>query len=136
MKALPAALALVLLSAGAARTQDERIDCTSQGLNMRQLDQCAGLEFNAAEARLEALYRAMSAKYDAPNRALFEAAQKSWRAWRDVECEYETNGTAGGTINSMMQTECRTAKTGARLKELDAQLHCEEGDLSCNAPRQ
>lgn len=135
MRALLAALAVVLLSGGAARAQDEKIDCTSQNLNMMQLDQCAGREFKAAEGKLDALYRSMMAKYDAPNRALLEAAQKSWRAWRDAECEYVTNGTAGGTINSMMQTKCRTARTNARVKELDAQLHCEEGDLSCNAPR-
>lgn len=135
MKALLAALIVVGLSGAAARAQGEKIDCTSQSLNMRQLDQCAGAVFKAAEARLEALYLSMRAKYDAPNGALFEAAQRSWRAWRDAECEYTTNGTAGGTINSMMQTKCRTAKTEARVKELDAQLHCEEGDLSCNAPR-
>jgi uncharacterized protein YecT (DUF1311 family) len=135
MKALLAALIVILLSGNAARAQDEKIDCASQSLNQMQLDQCAGREFKAAEARLDALYLSMRAKYDAPNGALFEAAQRSWRAWRDAECAYETNGTAGGTINSMMQTKCRAARTSARLKELDAQLHCEEGDLSCNAPR-
>jgi uncharacterized protein YecT (DUF1311 family) len=136
LAALLTVSSVVLLSGTAVRAQDETIDCTSQSLNMMQLDQCAGREFKAAEVRLDTLYLSMMAKYDAPNRALLEAAQKSWRAWRDAECEYETNGTAGGTINSMMQTKCRTAKTSARLKELDAQLHCEEGDLSCNAPRQ
>jgi len=135
MKTLLATLAIVLVSGSAARAQDEKIDCASQSLNMRQLDQCAGRDFKAAEARLDALYLSMRAKYDAPNRTLFEAAQKAWRTWRDAECEYVTNGTAGGTINSMMQTKCRTDRTNARLKELDAQVHCEEGDLSCNAPR-
>jgi len=136
MKALLVAVTVVLLSGTAVRAQDQKIDCTSRSLNMMQLDQCAGREFRAAEATLDALYLSMMAKYDAPNRALFEAAQRSWRAWRDAECEYETNGTAGGSINSMIQTQCRTAKTNGRLKELDAQLHCGEGDLSCNAPRQ
>jgi len=135
MKALLAALTLVLLSSSATRAQDEKIDCTSQSLNMMQLDQCAGRVFKAAEAKLDALYLLLMKKYDARNGALLEAAQRSWRTWRDAECEYETNGTAGGSINSMMQTKCRTEKTEARLKELDAQLHCEEGDLSCNAPR-
>ncbi len=134
MKALLAALTFVLLSGSAVRAQDEKIDCTSQSLNMRELDQCAGRVFKAADARLEALYRLLMKKYDAPNGALLAAAQKSWLAWRDAECSYETNGTAGGSINAMMWTKCRTAKTEARFKELDAQLHCEEGDLSCNAP--
>jgi hypothetical protein len=33
----------------AVDAQDEKIDCTSQSLNMMQLDQCAGREFRAAE---------------------------------------------------------------------------------------
>src|SRR5258708_14245416 len=135
MKALVVALSVVLLSGSAARAQDGTVDCASQSLNQMQLDLCAGRAFKAAEAALDALYLSMMAKYDAANRALLEAAQKSWRVWRDAECTYETNGTAGGTINSMMQTTCRTAKTSARIKELDGQLHCEEGNLLCNAPR-
>ena len=134
MKAL--LVSFLLFVAVAAYAQDaDKIDCKSESLNMMQLDQCAGREFKATEARLDALVRELSGKYDPPNRALLEAAQKAWRAWRDAECDYETNGTAGGTINSMMNTKCRTAKASARLKELDAQLHCEESDLSCNAPR-
>ena len=134
MKVLLATLTVLLLSGSAVRAQDEKIDCTSQSLNMRELDQCAGRVFKAADARLEALYRLLMQKYDARNGALLAAAQKSWLVWRDAECSYETNGTAGGSINAMMWTKCRTAKTEARFKELDAQLHCEEGDLSCNAP--
>ena len=133
MKAL--LVSFLLLAAAGARAQDvDKIDCKSESLNQFELNQCAAREFNAVETRLDALVRELSGKYDPPNRALLEAAQKSWRAWRDAECDYETNGTAGGTINSMMNTKCRTAKAGARIKELDAQLHCEEGDLSCNAP--
>ena len=133
MKALLACLLMLLPIS--ARAQSDKIDCTSESLNQFELDQCAGRDFKAVEARLDALVRELSGKYDPANRALLEAAQKAWRAWRDLECNYETNGTAGGTINSMMNTKCRTAKANARLEELEAQLHCEEGDLTCNAPR-
>jgi len=134
MKALLVSL-LMLLPVGAQAQDADKIDCTSESLNQFELDQCAGRDFKAVEARLDALVRELSGKYDPANRALLEAAQKAWRAWRDLECNYETNGTAGGTINSMMNTKCRTAKANARLEELEAQLHCEEGDLTCNAPR-
>ena len=122
-----------LLCTGAAQA-DDKINCKSGDLNQMQLDQCAGIDFNAADARLNALYKAMMSKYDAPNQALLKTAQRAWIGFRDAECTYETNLTVGGTINSMEDTICRTEKTNARIKELNAQLHCAEGDLTCNAP--
>jgi uncharacterized protein YecT (DUF1311 family) len=123
----------VLLLASSAHA-DDKIDCKSQNLNQMQLDQCAGMDFTAADAKLNALYKAMMAKYDAANGALLKSSERAWISYRDAECDYETNLTVGGTINPMMDTMCRTDKTNARIKELNAQLHCAEGDLSCNAP--
>ncbi|HEY5337452.1 MAG TPA: lysozyme inhibitor LprI family protein [Rhizomicrobium sp.] len=127
------ALPVLLLASSGARA-DDRIDCKSQSLNQMQLDQCAGMDFQKSDAKLNALYKTLMTKYDAPNGALLKSAEKAWLAYRDAECAYETNLTVGGTINPMMDTMCRTTKTDARVKELNAQLHCEEGDLSCNMP--
>ena len=134
MKTLFAVSAMVLLAASGARA-DEKINCKSQDLNQMQLDQCAGQDFTVADGKLNALYKTMMAKYDAANQAKLKTAEKAWLTYRDAECDYETNGTAGGTINPMMDTMCRTTKTNDRIKELNAQMHCAEGDLSCNAPR-
>jgi uncharacterized protein YecT (DUF1311 family) len=128
-----AAVAAALLASASAHAGD-KLDCKSDDLNQMQLDQCAGQDFTAADTRLNALYKTIMAKYDAPNQAKLKTAEKAWLSYRDAECDYETNGTAGGTINPMEDTICRTAKTNARIKELSAQLHCAEGDLSCNAP--
>lgn len=133
MKAILIAAGLVLLAGKAARA-DDKINCKSQSLNQMELDQCAGQDFQASDAKLNALYKSMMAKYEAPNQAKLKTAEKAWLTYRDAECAYETNGTAGGTINPMMDTMCRTTKTDARIKELTAQLKCAEGDMSCNAP--
>jgi uncharacterized protein YecT (DUF1311 family) len=133
MKAILIAAALMLLAGTAARAAD-KINCSSQNLNQFDLDQCAGQDFRASDAKLNALYKSMMAKYDAPNQAKLKTAERAWLTYRDAECDYETNGSAGGTINPMMDTICRTTKTDARIKELTAQLKCAEGDLSCNAP--
>lgn len=127
------ALAL-LLGSGIAAHAGDKIDCKSQNLNQMQLDQCAGMDFTAADAKLNALYKTMMAKYDAANGALLKSSERAWIAYRDAQCDFATNGTAGGTINPMMDTMCRTEKTNARIKELNAQLHCAEGDMDCNAP--
>jgi uncharacterized protein YecT (DUF1311 family) len=123
----------LLLAAGAARA-DEKINCKSGDLNQMELDQCAGRDFTAADAKLNTLYKVMMSKYDAANGALLKASERAWIAYRDAQCDFATNGTAGGTINSMEDTICRTGKTNDRIKELNAQLHCAEGNLDCNAP--
>jgi uncharacterized protein YecT (DUF1311 family) len=129
-----AIFALPLLLIASAAQADDKIDCKSQELNQMQLDQCAGQDFDKADAKLNTLYKTMMSKYDATNGALLKAAERAWIAYRDAQCDFATNGTAGGTINSMMDTMCRTEQTNARIKELNAQLHCGEGDLQCNAP--
>ncbi|HEX3808136.1 MAG TPA: lysozyme inhibitor LprI family protein [Rhizomicrobium sp.] len=140
MKAiLMGALALMALAAVPARAADDPFkgtNCKSEELNQGQLDYCAGKTYEAADAKLNALYRELTAKYDAPNAAMLKKAEVAWIAFRDAECNYETNGTAGGTINPMEQTICGTNKTNARIAELTAQLKCEEGDMLCNMPVQ
>ena len=129
MKRIAAAILLCLCADGPAQA----LNCQSPA-NTVEMDRCAGRDFQAADAKLNALYRSMMSRYDAANQTALKAAEKSWMLYRDAECTFETNGTAGGTINSTMFTQCRTAKTNARLRDLNAQLHCAEGDLSCNAP--
>jgi uncharacterized protein YecT (DUF1311 family) len=133
MKIVRMVAAALLLAIGAARA-DDKIDCKSQDLNQMQLDQCAGQDFEKADAKLNVLYKQMFPKYDAANAALLKKSELPWIAYRDAECDFATNGTAGGTINPMMDTICRTNMTNARIKELDAQLHCAEGNIDCNAP--
>lgn len=109
------------------------IDCKSPG-NQMELDFCAGVDFKAADGKLNALYQALMGKYNINNQALLRDAEEKWIAWRDSECAYETATTVGGTIHSMMETQCDTEKTDARIKDLERQRDCQEGDISCNPP--
>lgn len=127
----------LLLFAQAATAADAppalAIDCKNAA-NQMELDYCAGQDFKAADARLNALYQGLMAKYDNNNQALLRDAEEKWLAWRDAECAYENELTMGGTVHSMMQTECDTDKTNVRIKELERQRDCQEGDISCNPP--
>lgn len=127
------AAAALLLVSGAAQASD-KLHCNSDNLNQMQLDQCAGIDFTAADAKLNALYKILMTKYDAANGAKLRVAERAWLTYRDAQCDFATNGTAGGTINPTMDTMCRTEKTNDRIKELTIQLKCPEGDMSCNAP--
>jgi len=117
----------------AAATPAPTIDC-KQAATQIELDYCAGLDFKAADAKLNALYQLLMTKYDVQNQALLRAAEEKWIAWRDTECAYETALTVGGTIHPMMDTMCTTEKTLAHIKELERERDCQEGDLTCNPP--
>jgi uncharacterized protein YecT (DUF1311 family) len=133
MKSFALVTALFTFSVTAAQA-DDKLNCNSQNLNQFQLDQCAGQDFTKSDVKLNTLYRDLLKRYDADNATKLKTAERAWLAYRDAECDYETNSTAGGTINPMMDTMCRTEKTNARIKDLDTQLRCPEGDLSCNLP--
>ncbi len=108
-------------------------DCNKAQTQM-ELDYCAGKDFEAQDKKLNALYRKLMAGYDAKNQSLLRTAEKNWLAYRDSECEFETAESEGGTIHPMEGSLCLTEKTKARIKELQAQGDCAEGDLTCNLP--
>jgi uncharacterized protein YecT (DUF1311 family) len=110
-----------------------QIDCKLPA-NQMELDYCAGVDFKAADGKLNALYQGLMAKYNTNNQALLRDSEEKWIAWRDSECAYENALTVGGTIHPMMETQCDTEKTNARIKDLERQRDCEEGDISCNPP--
>jgi uncharacterized protein YecT (DUF1311 family) len=131
VRAMVIAAALAVL--GSPVQAADKLDCKNAETTY-ELDQCAGKDFQAADTKLNTIYRQLMSKYDSASQALLKTAQRNWLTFRDSECTYETNGTVGGSMNAMMFTTCKTEKTNARVKELNAQLHCEEGDMSCNAP--
>lgn len=112
---------------------DPPVNCKDPGTTY-EMNVCAGRDFTKADAALNALYRQLYGKYDAGNKTLLQAAQRTWLKFRDDECDYETALTIGGTIHSTMVTNCDTELTLERIKRLKAQAACEEGDMSCNHP--
>lgn len=114
---LRVALALLSLPA-AAQTQ-------------RDLDAAAGTAFAQADRRLNAVYKGLMDKISANGQARLREAQQSWLRFRDQECLFESLGTEGGSIHSMIVTQCRTRLTEQRVADLEHQLDCPEGDVSC-----
>jgi uncharacterized protein YecT (DUF1311 family) len=130
---LAAVVAAGLAIAAPGQAAGEKLNCTNPDTTY-EMNMCAGRDFTAADGTLNALYKQLMAKYDAGNKQLLLAAQRSWLKFRDDECDYETALTIGGTIHSTMVTNCDTELTLERIKRLKAQAACEEGDMSCNHP--
>ncbi len=130
---LLAAGAPLLAANAAGAPPSPKVDCRNAETQM-DLDFCAGKDFTAEDGKLNAIYATLMKKYGASDRATLKTAEKKWLAYRNAECSYETADTVGGSIHPMVETECRTEKTTARVKELQTQLDCQEGDTSCNLP--
>jgi uncharacterized protein YecT (DUF1311 family) len=96
-----------------------------------ELNQQAAADLRKSDEQLNAVYNKLRAKVSDAGKKSLQAAQQSWLRFRDQECEFETMGTVGGTIHSMIVAICLTRLTDQRIKDLDAQLNCKEGNLSC-----
>jgi uncharacterized protein YecT (DUF1311 family) len=49
---------------------------------------------------------------------LFEAEQRTWRAWRDAHCDVVAFEVEGSSAEAMVRMDCRTGLTVKRTKEL------------------
>jgi uncharacterized protein YecT (DUF1311 family) len=112
------ALAAAAIGSAAAQSQME-------------LNAQAAADLRKSDGQLNAVYTKLRAKISDAGKKSLQAAQQSWLRFRDQECEFETMGTVGGSIHSMVVALCLTRLTDQRIKDLDAQLNCKEGDLSC-----
>jgi uncharacterized protein YecT (DUF1311 family) len=91
----------------------------------------AGSALQKSDAQLNAVYNKLRARISDAGKQKLLLAQQSWLRFRDLECEFETMGTVGGSIHSMIVAICLTRLTDQRIKDLEVQLNCKEGDLSC-----
>ena len=96
-----------------------------------ELNAQAAADLRKSDQQLNAVYNKLRAKISDAGKKSLQDAQQSWLRFRDQECEFETMGTVGGTIHSMIVAICLTRLTDQRIKDLEAQLNCKEGDLSC-----
>ena len=119
-RACVCAAALMALAAGAASAQTQL-----------EMNERAGSGLRQAEARMDAIYVKVLGRISDAGKENLQAAQETWLRFRDQECEFETMGTVGGTIHSMVVAICLTRLTDQRIKDLEAQANCQEGNLSC-----
>ena len=104
--------------AAAASDPSASLNCKTATVQM-DLDACADRDFQAADKKLNAVYRALMQKAEAGDQALLKAAERNWLAYRDSECAYETSDSSGGSIHPMEVSACLTEKTKARIAELN-----------------
>jgi len=112
------AMALTPLTPAAAQSQME-------------MNERAENDFTKADKSLNEIYKKLMATISPEGRARLRDVEKVWIQFRDEECAFETLGTVEGSIHPMVLLYCKGRLTNQRIKDLDAQLNCEEGDVSC-----
>lgn len=120
---------LALLAIGPATAFAERsalvvdgVPCGSEDAQYF-LNECAKLEFKAADARMSKVFQSVLARTPAPARSALAAEQAAWRSQllracvKDVD---EGEPGEGGSAQTQWLNECMTAKVRQRIAELEA----------------
>lgn len=107
---------------------EDEIDCAN-AMAQQEMNICAHLDFEKADAELNAVWRQAKASADEMDSQQDEesmkgaakallAGQRGWIAYRDGACELAGWEAHGGTMEPMLVSGCLAEKTRARTKEL------------------
>jgi uncharacterized protein YecT (DUF1311 family) len=114
-----AATAIVVMFFAPAQAQD--IDChnwPNKSLNQHEMNMCQERDYQAADAQLNAAYRALTGLMTPDMRTRLVAAQRAWVQFRDRECAFETADSEGGSMHPLVHYGCLARLTKVRTREL------------------
>lgn len=120
MRSIVIAVGMVL-----AASSTQAADCRHAVLQA-QMNACAAEAYEKADRELNAAYRELQARAQGEIAKLLVAAQRAWVAFRDAECAFAASGSAGGSIQPMVISNCLEGLTKKRTAELKAYLSCQE----------
>ncbi|WP_455922299.1 lysozyme inhibitor LprI family protein [Pseudomonas putida] len=123
-------LAALFAPAAALAATAPRLDCANASTTVA-MTQCAALDADAAEAKLNAAYKALVKQLSQPDTATdnytrmrqkLQTAQRAWITFRDADCEavYQVNIT--GTLRGLAALGCKRQRAEQRTRELQAYL--------------
>lgn len=125
---LSAALAIAVATTPA--THAAATDCAA-AKTQADLATCTAKDAASADAALNAVYKALAGRLAPADQQRLRDAQRAWIPFRDKECAFRTQPYADGSVYSSLVGTCKAELTEARLTQLQHQLQCPEGDLSC-----
>lgn len=107
------------------------VQAPAHAQSQTELNQKAGTALQDADRQLNTVYTKLRTKLGPESRARLQAAEEAWIRFRDRECAFIGGPTTGGSINGMIIAQCQARLTLVRVKDLETQLNCQEGDMSC-----
>lgn len=120
-------MSLMLLAAAA---QEPEVDCDNPQYQV-EMNFCAGRDFDAADAELNAQWKLTVAALKARDKDIDRsydsqpthydtllAAQRAWLTYRDQHCLSESFAARGGSMAPMLHSGCMARLTQLRTAEL------------------
>jgi uncharacterized protein YecT (DUF1311 family) len=74
-------------------------------------------------------------RLDSEQKKAFDRAEKAWATFRKRWCDFRCSGVEGGSVYGLVYAACYSGLTEEHMKELQYLDACEEGDMSCPAPK-
>jgi len=109
-------------------------ECDRNDDSQSMMSICAGVDYQAADAKLNAAYKDLVGRNNEKANKLLQTSQRAWIAFRDAECAYSTADSQGGSVHPMEVSQCLTELTNERTKQLTSGPNCQDGDPSCASP--
>ena len=106
------------------------LDC-KQPKTQTDMNMCAAAELERETSAINKTYGALRAKLNPQQQQQLKEVQLAWIKFKDSACNFEASGVDGGSLQSMVLSNCLTTKTKVRNKELEQLNDCQEGDVSC-----
>ncbi len=98
----------------------QQIDCKSNEMSNVEYQICLHKSYQAANRRLNQVYKKMVAKVTGNERKELIEAQKTWIQFRDSNCSFEVYGSRGGTGYSGFLNQCLERMTRQRTSDLES----------------
>ncbi len=123
-------LAALFASTGVLGATQAKPDCANASTTV-QMTQCAALDADAAEARLNMAYKALVKQLTQPDTATdhytqmrqkLQTAQRAWITFRDADCEAVYQVNSSGTLRGLAALGCKRQRAEQRTRELQGYL--------------
>lgn len=96
-----------------------------------EMNECALTMLKREKISINDTYDKLNSRLNSVQKQQLKKAQLAWIKYRDLACQFEASGVAGGSAHGMILTSCIAEKTRQRNLELKALIECQEGNLSC-----
>ncbi|MEL6263307.1 MAG: lysozyme inhibitor LprI family protein [Cyanobacteria bacterium J06626_6] len=100
--------------AGEAESDLSCEDSTTQ----LEMNQCAQQAYEIADTELNQVYQAMKSQLPATGQQALTEAELAWINFRDLDCGFDRDQYAGGSIAPMLYSRCQAEQTALRAQEL------------------
>ncbi|WP_287815523.1 lysozyme inhibitor LprI family protein [Pseudomonas sp.] len=123
-------LLTTLFMASGALAAAPKPDCANASTTP-EMTQCAALDADAAEAKLNATYKQLIQNLSQPDteseqysetRQKLQIAQRAWIKFRDADCEAVYQANSGGTLRGLAALGCKRNRAEQRTRELQDYL--------------